>query len=266
MAGGPVIEHRRAHVAYEIDPRRAAADVFVRGVDEPDADVIPGAGPSISRQLIHLGTITVFVLDRVLIDAGGQNPLLLGMNDDPGPQIPVVNHLHIAIGIDRQPVEHGVHLVDEPAFALARGRITRQVRINAVSVKAAEPALEGVTHLDVHPPGHALYRYLGAIPSVFRRVDGHRRCHLAAGQLLPAFAATQGLDPFVNQGRQFARLLQDRQLDDPVIQRPGFASITEGHRGGNGGFGDNRVGAGGERGRRNRGGPRAALIFAGGFS
>ena len=60
----------------------AAAEVLDGRVDEPDADVILGAGPAVGRDLVLHAGVAVFVLDGVLIDALAEDALLLGVDDD----------------------------------------------------------------------------------------------------------------------------------------------------------------------------------------
>ena len=98
---------RSGHVVDQIQLLRAAADVLVGWVDEVDADVVLGAGPAPGLQFVHQGVVAVLVLDGVLIDAGGIDALLLGVNRD-GPSGACAHQL-VAVLVDGEPVEGGVH-------------------------------------------------------------------------------------------------------------------------------------------------------------
>src|SRR6185369_5768994 len=71
-------------VADQFLLRRAAAQVFDGRVDEPDADVVPGARPTISGNLVLDGIVAVFVFDGVFVNALAHNPLLLRVDLDAG--------------------------------------------------------------------------------------------------------------------------------------------------------------------------------------
>ena len=80
-----------------------------------------------------------------------EDALLLGVDDDALAQVVVGGHELVAVLVDGEPVEGGVHrLQDEAALALARGRIGGLVGVLGVGVEAAGAALQGVARLDVH--------------------------------------------------------------------------------------------------------------------
>jgi len=87
VAGGPVIEDDgqvcaragRGEVVDEVEALRAADDVLSRGVDEVDAHVVLGRGPSPGLELVHGGVVAVLVLDGVFVEASGEEGLLLGV-------------------------------------------------------------------------------------------------------------------------------------------------------------------------------------------
>ena len=86
MAAFPVIEDDRVRVVIvavmtvQLLLGRAAAQVFNGRIDEPDADVIPRARPSIGRCLVLHARVTVFVLDGIFVGALAHDALLLRMN------------------------------------------------------------------------------------------------------------------------------------------------------------------------------------------
>ena len=155
VPGGPVVEDdslvgrcsRSGHVVNQIQPLRAADDVLGRWVHEVDAHVVFGAGPAPRLKLVHRGVVAVFVLDRVLIDAGRIEALLLGVNLV---VLGRVAHQLVAIFIDGEPVEGGVHILqDEAAFALAGARVGGVMGVLGVGVEAADAALQSEAGLDV---------------------------------------------------------------------------------------------------------------------
>jgi hypothetical protein len=108
-------------VIDEVELVRAAADVLVGWVDEVDADVVLGAGPAPGLELVHQRVVAVLVLDGVLVDAGGVDALLLGVD---GVVLGRVAHQHVAVFVDGEPVEGGVDVLqDEAVFAHVDERI-----------------------------------------------------------------------------------------------------------------------------------------------
>ena len=151
VAGGPVVE-REVPLMWSMRSSfsGAAADVLVGRVDEVDADVVLGAGPAPGGEFVHDGVVAVFVLDGVLVDAGGEDALLLGVNDDAVAQVAVGDHEHVAVVVDGEPVEGAVHgFEDEAALAFAGGGVGGRVGVLGVGVEAAGAALEGVAGFDV---------------------------------------------------------------------------------------------------------------------
>ena len=81
------------------------------------------AGPAIGGELVHDAAIAVFVFDGIFVDAGGEDALLLGVDDDAVAYVLVLAHEHVAVVIDGESVEGGIHLRDETAFAFAGLRV-----------------------------------------------------------------------------------------------------------------------------------------------
>ena len=211
------------------------------------------AGPAVGGQLVHFRAVAVLVLDRVLVDPGAQDPLLLGVDDDPGVQVGVGGHRHVPVGVDREPVEVGGQLVDEPALALPGGRIAGLMRIDRVGVEAAQPPLERVPDLQVHPSGDPLDVDLCPLSAVAGRVDRHRLGDGPGRILLPALGPGVKLLPaLVDKRGQPAGPLEDRDLHEPVVQRPGVAVVGQGHGCVDRGLGDRRGGRIGAERRRER--------------
>ena len=106
-------------MADQFEFRGAAAEVFGGRVDEIDADVVLGARPAVGRNLVLHGVVAVFVLDGVLVDAGAEDPLFLGVDHDA--RAPVLRRAfeHVAVGVYGEPIEVVVELGDVAAFALA---------------------------------------------------------------------------------------------------------------------------------------------------
>ena len=117
VAGAPVIQDDRVGVvvgvkmADQFHLGGAAAEVFGGRIDEPDADVVLGAGPAVGGNLVLHGVVAVFVLDGILVEAGAQDPLFLGVDDDA--RAPVLRRAfeHVAVGVHGDPVEVWLSLV-----------------------------------------------------------------------------------------------------------------------------------------------------------
>src|SRR5476651_1754623 len=247
MAGSPVIQKCRTHVTDQVQFCRAATDVFRAGIDEINADVIARARPTVGGQLIHHAAVTVFVLDGIFVDARAQDALLLHVNDDARTQIPIVDHEHIAVGINGEPVERRIHLENETTFAFTSGGITGRVRIYGISIKTADATFQSVTHFDVHPPVHALHSHFAAFAAIFSRVNRYRRRDLAGRHLLPVFAATHDAHAVIHQRRHIAVVLVDDRPDNAVVQDPLTGTIGHGYGGTDFGFGNLRLGISGTR-------------------
>src|ERR1035438_9853213 len=113
--------------------------------------MILGAGPAPSLKFVHDCVVAVLVLYGVGIDTGSENALFLGVDNDALAQVVVGGHEHVAVVIDREPVEGAVHrLENEAALALASRRVRGLVGVLGVGVKAAGAALHGVARLNVH--------------------------------------------------------------------------------------------------------------------
>ncbi len=142
VAAGPVVEQGAAHMVDQVELLGAAADIFAGRIDEVDADMVLGRRPAPSLQLVHHRVVAVFMLDRVLVEARGQDALFLGVDDHPGAQVVVTGHQHIAVVVDAQPVEALVHrLQDEAVLAEARRRIGGVVDVFGIGIKAGGSAL-----------------------------------------------------------------------------------------------------------------------------
>ena len=110
VAGGPVVEQRGGHVVDEVELFGAAADVFGGGVDEVDADVVFGAGPAPGGEPVHARRCSCICARPSFVDAGEEDLLLLGVDDDAVAQVLVGAHEHVAVGVDGDPVEGGIDL------------------------------------------------------------------------------------------------------------------------------------------------------------
>ena len=142
----------------EVQLLRAAADVFVRRVDEVDADVVLGAGPAPGGELVHDGVVAVFVLDGVLVDAGAEDALLLGVDHDAvARSSSAVMSMLRSLSTESQSkvgfISRMKRFSPKPD-----GGIRGLVGVLGVGVEAAGAALQGVARFDVHaavarPPG-----------------------------------------------------------------------------------------------------------------
>jgi hypothetical protein len=130
----------------------AAAQVFGGWVDEKDANVILGAGPAVGGDFVLHGVVAVFVLDGVLIVAGAQDPLFLGMDDDA--RAPVLRGAfeQVAVGVHRDPIEVVVELGDVAVFAITGCAAGGRMGVNRVGVNAAEAARQRVAKLNANAP------------------------------------------------------------------------------------------------------------------
>ena len=90
------------------------------------------------------------MFDGVLIDTVQNDALLFGVNDDAGPLVLIGDHELVAVFVDGDPVEGGIHLQDETALALAGGRIGGRVGVFGVGVEAADALLQGIANFNVH--------------------------------------------------------------------------------------------------------------------
>ena len=154
VAGGPVNLNgviRTPRVgAVQIQLFRAAPNIFGTRVNHINADVVFGAGESPGGMLVHDAAVSVFVLDRVLIEAGHQNGLLRGVNHDAGAHVFGGGREHDAVGVDGEPVEARIELEDELALAHVRGGIRGRMGELGVGVNAALAAFHRVAQLNIH--------------------------------------------------------------------------------------------------------------------
>ena len=200
VTAGPVVEHGAAHVVDQVELLRAAADVLIRRVDEVDADVVLGAGPSPGLKPVHHGVVAVLVFDGVGVDAAQQDALLLGVDDDALAQVRIGGHQLVAVPVDGEPVEGWVHrLQDEAALALARRRIRCLVGVLGVGVEAADTALHGIARLDVH--------------AAAARAAGTRASGTRAGVSGASISAAR------RRHRELRRALQERAVLAPRVRR-----------------------------------------------
>ena len=188
------------------------------------------ARPAVGRQFVHLATVTVFVFDRVFIDAGAHYRLLLGMDDHGSALVLIANHGHVAVGIDREPIKGRSHLKDEAIFAESGGDVVRPMRVFGVSVEAADTAFQNVAQLNVHPVVHAFHGDLPALATVLGWVNGHGVGHLPGRSLFPDTAGAHDFDAVKDERRHVAAALVDGGLDDAVVHNPVRAVISDGHR------------------------------------
>ena len=122
MAAFPIIQNDRVRVvivavmAVQFQLGRTAAEIFDSGVDEPDADVILGAGPAVGGGLVLDAGVAVFVLDGILVRPGVHDPLFFRVDDHA--VAPVLRRAleHVAVGIHGDPVEGLADLGDVTAL------------------------------------------------------------------------------------------------------------------------------------------------------
>src|ERR1035441_1436143 len=182
-----------AEVGVEVDPGRAAAEILDGRINEPRADVVFGAGPSIRLgDVLHAG-VAVLVLNGVLVDSLAHDALLLGMDDYASSPVGGGSLEHVAILVDGDPVER---LVEPGDVAVLRtdphGRIRSRVAKDGVDIDAAVSAAAGVANLDIAhraaaggagrhhmcAAGDALDGDFRARSAVGRRIDGNGVGHL----------------------------------------------------------------------------------------
>src|SRR5205823_1076330 len=100
----PVVQDDRVgvggvpEVADDLLLGRAATEVLDGRVDEPDADAVLRARPTVGGNLVLDGVVAVLVLDRALVNPLREYPLLLGVDDHT--RAPVLRGAleHVAVG------------------------------------------------------------------------------------------------------------------------------------------------------------------------
>jgi hypothetical protein len=250
VAADPVVEDDRlgvvvvAEVVVELQLGRPAAQVLNGRIDEPDADVVLGAGPAVGgRTVLHAG-VAVLVLDRVLVDALRHDALLFGVDDDAGAPVRRRGLQHVAVLVHGDPVEGLVEARDVAALRTHAARTIRgRMGEDGVDIDAAVAAAKGVADLHVvvgaaagraaaqHglAAGDALDGYLGARAAVGRRVDGDgigQLRRVLRGLLPIAAVAAHHLNAVVDQRRHRSAALADGRLHNTVVQSPRGAIVN----------------------------------------
>ncbi len=279
MGAAPVIQDDRvrisvvAEMAVQFLLRGAAAEVFDRRVDEPDADMVPGARPAVRRHLVLHGGVAVLVLHGILVVARAHDALFLRVDDDPRAPVEGRAFEQVAVRVHREPVEGLVQDGDEAALRHVERAVRFGVRIDRVDVKAAFAASQGIADLEVAidhaaarpagragrqprgrvPLGDALYGNLGALASVRGRVDGEglrQPADFRRGRWVflpdapsPTLIMAHRLGALVEKGLQVARALVDAGGHDAVVQRERLVVLRDGHRRIFGGLRDDGAGA-----------------------
>ena len=260
MAAFPVIEDDRiriiivAQVAVQFLFGRTAAEIFDGGIDEPDANVILGARPTVGRgPVLHAG-VTILVFHRIFVRALGQDALFLRMNHHAGTPVRRRTLEQIAIRIHRYPVKGLVEPGDVTALRPhAAGAVTGGMIENRVNVYATLAAPHGIAdfHVAIGPAAgrvggelnlaarHALDRDLGTRSAIVRRINGdgvRQAAHAGGGGriLLPttrlALIMAQRVHALIEEGFHDPVALDDDGLDQTVVERPSAAVVGDGHR------------------------------------
>src|SRR6185437_4566799 len=119
-------------------------------IDEPDADMVLRVAPPIGRRaVLHTG-VAVLVLDGVLVDALGHDALLLGMHHNAGAPVGGRGLQHVAVLVDRDPVELLADEVDEAVLSASAGSgIAGGMAEDGIGIEAMVAAAQRVAQLDV---------------------------------------------------------------------------------------------------------------------
>ncbi len=253
MRAAPVVQNDRLRVrvivkvANQFLLRSAAAEVLDRRIDEPNANVLLGARPTVGRNLVLHRVVTVFVLDGVFVNALAHDPLFFGMHHDTGAPIARGTLEHVAVGIDREPIECSIQKRDEPAFADPHRAVRRRMRENGVGVNPTVAARHCITKFNIaissaprrarcehhRATGDAFDGDFRALATVVGRIDGKRlrqlRRHLR--RFLPhSTPASHHLDAVIHQRRHQPAALVDGRLHDAIVERPTVAVIDDSDR------------------------------------
>ncbi len=249
MGAAPVVEDDRIRVA--VIPEMAdqfllgcaAAEVFDGRVDEPDADVVFGAGPSVGGDFVLDGVVAVFMFDGIFVDALAHDPLFLGVNDDAGAPVKGGAGEHVAVGVDGEPVVIAVDEGDETAFADAHRPIGGGVGKDGVGVDAAVTAAERGADFDVaissasgsagceheSAAGDALDGDLGTVAVIAGGIDGDdlRVLGRSLRRFFPGAAGAHGFNAVVEEGAEVAAGFVNGDFDDAIVEGPGGTVVSK---------------------------------------
>ena len=238
-----------------------ATQIFNGRVDEPDTDVIFGAGPAVGGDFVLHRSVAVFVFDRIFVNARAHDALLLGMDDDTGAPIRRSAFKHVSVGIHRDPVKgFAIDMHDVTALAHAHRTVIGRMGKNGIGIDAAVASTEGVTDFDVAisaaagrvgcehdgAAGLAGDGNLGAFAAVLRGIngDGLFQVRRSGGVFLPNTRLTlimaHRVKALVEERFQGAAAFVDDGLDESVVECPGASVVVDGHGIVDSRFGDHR--------------------------